>query len=219
VCRAFDLPLDDVAAPSPLGENGGRGPGPPPAASGGAAGRGLTSTAVNLRHFVAEGREADRWYDYDWPRLCLDFGGWGKMNALDVLKKYFPTGTTEGDRNILPDVFILPAQLADVISAGIGNPRLMVGNKGVGKTAILDHLLRVSKNQKIPALLLLSDDFDLTKMSDSKDIGTLKRKMYESLVEAIGVHLGKGVSGLVDGPRRPAPQARCGEGCREGRHR
>lgn len=123
----------------------------------------------------------------------------GKMSHLDVLLKYFPTGTAEGERSVLEQAFIMPEQMADIISAPVGSPRLMVGSKGIGKSAILQQLLRSCGEAQIPAMLLHPDDIDVETVGDAKDIGTLKRRMYQCLLTAMAVRLGQGANGLVSG--------------------
>lgn len=60
--------------------------------------------------------------------------------AMDALKQFFVSGTAEGERSILENVFIMPAQMIDLLSIHQGNPRILVGNKGIGKIVVIDYI-------------------------------------------------------------------------------
>jgi hypothetical protein len=84
----------------------------------------------------------------------------GFMARLDALLKFFSTGTSEGDRTILRRAFIPSWQLADLLSCPSGSPRILVGNKGVGKTAVLEWVHAAATKQRCPVLFLRPDDLD-----------------------------------------------------------
>jgi hypothetical protein len=121
------------------------------------------------------------------------------MSKLDRLIKYFPTGTTEGEKQLFERVFVTPNQLPDVITAPAGSPRVLVGNKGVGKTAILEWLFDATKADGIPAIFVRPDDLDLSQIREASDIGTIKRQMYDRFLDAIAVAVGRDLSGLLTG--------------------
>jgi hypothetical protein len=119
------------------------------------------------------------------------------MRQLDALARYFPTGTSEGEQSILSDVFIVPAQLQDVLAIPEGSPRILVGHKGAGKTAIVDRLALAASAHQIPALVLRPDHLDLSAIGGARDIATIKRVSYECLVAAVAVSVGQRLSGLL----------------------
>ena len=121
------------------------------------------------------------------------------MNNLDTLKKFFPTGTTEGDLPILERVFITPDQLPEVLACPSGSPRILVGNKGVGKTAILEWICASSRRKQIPSLLIRPDDLDTSSLKGISDIATIKRSMYECFLAAVGDSIGDSLSGYLIG--------------------
>lgn len=121
------------------------------------------------------------------------------MSRLDTLLTFFPTGTAEGDRHILDRAFVAPNQLAEVLSCPSGSPRVLAGNKGIGKTALLEWLHAAAVKEKIPVLFLRPDDLDTSAAKEASDIGTLKREMYHALLSGVAGALGSHVSGLMSG--------------------
>lgn len=121
------------------------------------------------------------------------------MANLDLLLKYFPTGTTEGEKQLFDRVFVTPEQLPEVLTAPAGSPRVLVGNKGIGKTAILEWLFNAAKAKEIPALLLRPDDLDVSQLAQASDVATIKRQMYDCFLDAIAVAIGRTLSGLLTG--------------------
>lgn len=121
------------------------------------------------------------------------------MARLDAVLRYFATGTAEGDRPFLDNVFVTSPQLVDVLSCPPGTPRILVGNKGVGKTALLEWLYTTAAKQDIPALFLRPDDLDTTIVKDAADLGTLKGAMYRCILQAVAGAIGSRLSGLLTG--------------------
>lgn len=121
------------------------------------------------------------------------------MTKMDTLLKYFPTGTTEGDRLLLDRIYITTEQLPEVLTAPSGSPRLLVGNKGVGKTAILEWIFSAAKKKKIPSIFLRPDDLDLSKIASVSDVASIKRGMYECFMDAVATAIGQKLKGLLHG--------------------
>jgi len=122
------------------------------------------------------------------------------MNPLDSLLNFVPTGTTEGERIILKEAFTIPEQMTAILSAPVGSPRILVGSKGVGKTAILEGLESAAKAQSIPALLIRPDDLNIDPIAAATDVSTIKRVMHDCLVRAIATQIGRQLKGLLVGP-------------------
>lgn len=121
------------------------------------------------------------------------------MSNVDYLKKYFHTGTAEGDRSFLDKAFVSPEQLAEILSIAPGTMHILVGNKGTGKTAILEWLNKVSNHRNLPTLLLRPDDLNTQALASVTDIGGLKRGFYESLLNAIASTIGTRLKGFLKG--------------------
>ena len=122
------------------------------------------------------------------------------MNSLNTLLGYFPTGTAEGDRQFLNRAFITPKQLISILEIPPGSPRILAGNKGVGKTAVLEWLFSAARKQKIPVLLIRPDDLDTSPISGATDIGSIKRGMFDCLLSAVSTLIGIRLRGFLRGP-------------------
>ena len=117
--------------------------------------------------------------------------------SLTTLQRYFPTGTTEGEKQILDDVFVTPNQFGAILGAPIGNPRILVGRKGVGKTAIIERLQSIYSQVEVPGLLIRPDDIDTSNLENRTDIGSLKRDIYNSLISSIAAKIGSTLRGCL----------------------
>ena len=138
------------------------------------------------------------------------------MSNVESLKKYFHTGTAEGDRAFLDRAYISHEQLADILSIEEGTLRILVGNKGTGKTAILEWLNKVANNRNLPTLLLRPDDLDTRSIGAVTDIASLKRGFYESLVNAIAVSIGSRLKGYLKGDAATLYNAAMAKGAHDG---
>lgn len=122
------------------------------------------------------------------------------MDPLQHLLRYFPSGTAEGEKQILNEVFVSPYQLGEILSAPVGNPRILLGRKGVGKTAILERLHSIYSSLDVPSLLIRPDDIDLSSFEGKMDVASLKRGAYSAILEAIANKIGSDLKGFLTGP-------------------
>lgn len=121
------------------------------------------------------------------------------MSHLDALLKYVRTGTTEGDKAFLRDVYVASEQLPSLVGIEPGGMRILVGNKGVGKSAIVELLSEVSRNRSLPCLLLRPDNLDTRDLPNTQDVGALKRHFFETLLTSISAQIGSQLRGLLTG--------------------
>ncbi len=121
------------------------------------------------------------------------------VNALEELENWFPSGTAEGERAILESVFVYMDELRRVLAPKPGNPLLLVGRKGTGKSAIIEFALKLLKLEQVPAVVLQPTDFITSDLSDADAMGDLKRKFYEILISAVASKLSENVSGILTG--------------------
>ena len=75
----------------------------------------------------------------------------------------------------------------------------MVGNKGVGKSAVVEWIDKVAKSKKLPCLLIRPDNISSKDTPTSLDIGSLKRFYYEVLLRTIGAQIGSQLKGMLTG--------------------
>ncbi|GAA0778035.1 hypothetical protein GCM10009108_14410 [Castellaniella ginsengisoli] len=116
---------------------------------------------------------------------------------MNVLVKYFPTGTTEGERHILRKAFVQLDEYAEIISPPPCSPRILVGKKGSGKSAIIDFSMAVFKHTGVPAIQLKPLDLDLGAIPETASVGEVTRIAFLELSRAIARTLGTSVSGLL----------------------
>ncbi|QTN31672.1 ATP-binding protein [Akkermansiaceae bacterium] len=121
--------------------------------------------------------------------------------SLSHLLKYFPTGYDRGEKQILNEVFVAPHQLASILGAPSGNPRILVGRKGVGKTALLEHLSSVYEEAGVPVLFIRPEDIDTDQIGDKTDIASLKKCIYDSIISSIASKIGVGLKGMLSGDK------------------
>lgn len=120
------------------------------------------------------------------------------MDNLQILLTYFGAGTAETELNFLDKAFVTNDDYLEIITMSPANPRLLVGKKGSGKSAFLRFFQKQMSEGGIPILMLRPKDIALD-ISDTTDtsLGCLTRIAEQALLKAIGVQLGKNISGLV----------------------
>lgn len=121
------------------------------------------------------------------------------MSKLDYLLKYVRTGTAEGDRSFLGDIFIAPSQFTQLCAIEPGGMRVLVGNKGIGKSAVVEWIDKVAKTKKLPCLLIRPDNISSKDIPTSPDIGSLKRYYYEVLLRTVAAQIGSQLKGMLKG--------------------
>lgn len=119
---------------------------------------------------------------------------------LDNLLPYVRTGTAESDRKMLDHLFIKPAQFDQLCAIEPGGMRLLTGTKGIGKSAVVEWLAKISKKQNLPCLLIRPDNIVGSATPAVKDIGSLKSYYYEILVRTIAAQIGSQLKGFLTGP-------------------
>lgn len=120
------------------------------------------------------------------------------QDRLSVLQRYFSIGSAESEFGI-PGVYLPPSQFEDVLAAPSGNPRFLVGPKGIGKTALLEHVKRITSEHHIPAIKITPSDIDLTGIHDLGSTAEYRRALLNSLSCAVAEHIGSHLQGLLTG--------------------
>lgn len=119
-------------------------------------------------------------------------------NNLDTLLEYFPAGATESERHILPRVFVYWDQYAELLTPPPTAPRLLIGKKGTGKTAVIDYYVNLLGELKLPALIVRPMDIDVSRFPDEGALGETTRVALGALSRAVAQRLGQSLSGLLD---------------------
>jgi hypothetical protein len=121
------------------------------------------------------------------------------MSNLTHLLRYVRSGTAEGDRQFLAETFVSPTQFGQLCAIEPGSMRLLVGNKGIGKSAIVEWIDRVAKRRNLPAVLLRPDNLISTDQPTALDIGTLKSHYYDKLLRTVAATIGSTLKSLLVG--------------------
>ena len=116
---------------------------------------------------------------------------------LDILQSYFLSGTAEGERTILDKVFIFADEFKKIISPPPGNPILLVGNKGSGKSALIEFAFRMIKSQNTPCVLLTPFDIDTSTVTSGASTGDMVRAFYDIILISIAKKLSEEDTGWL----------------------
>lgn len=121
------------------------------------------------------------------------------MALLDNLLKYVRSGTAEGDRLFLGETFVSPSQFEQLCAIEPGSMRLLIGNKGIGKSAVVEWIAKVAGNRKLPCLLIRPDNIVTNSQPSSFDIGSLKAYYHDVLLRTIASKIGSDLKGFLKG--------------------
>jgi hypothetical protein len=121
------------------------------------------------------------------------------MAYLNYLLKYVRSGTAEGDRQFLGEIFIAPDQFAQLCAIEPGGLRLLVGDKGIGKSALVEWIHKVATAKKLPCLLIRPDDIATKDIPSSSDIASLKRYYYDVVLRTVAGQIGRHLKGFLTG--------------------
>ncbi len=114
-----------------------------------------------------------------------------------ALLRYFNAGTAEGEQSILLETFVNFDGYADMVTPEPFNPRLLVGKKGCGKSAVVHFFAAVCEEHGLPALLLRPMDIDLSAAKDDAPVGETTRLAYDALLRAVAEKMGSLREGLL----------------------
>ncbi len=119
------------------------------------------------------------------------------MSFLPRLLPYVRSGTTEGDLPYLKEVFVTPSQLADICGIEPGSLRVLVANKGAGKSALVEWLKKAAVEAKMPCVLVRPDELVDTGSPTATDLSTLKGFFYEKLLRTVAAEIGSQIGGYL----------------------
>jgi len=119
------------------------------------------------------------------------------MQSFKALSPYFTSGTAESETPIIDAAYVSTEGVVDIINPPAGNPRLLVGKKGSGKSIVLRYFRNRLTEAGIPVLLLHPSDLDGTRLPSDKSLGSLIRFYKDEIVTSIAAHLGRGLKGFL----------------------
>lgn len=137
------------------------------------------------------------------------------MSNLSRLIDYFPAGATEGERHILSRVFVYWETYAALLTPPPTSPRLLIGKKGSGKTAIIDYYSSVLSEAGLPVLVVRPMDIDVSAFQEGAALGESTRVALAALSRAIAQRLGSTLGGLLDERSTLLYRAAVEEGARD----
>lgn len=117
---------------------------------------------------------------------------------MDALLEFFPTGTAEGEQLILERAFVQAEEYVDLMAPPPLSPRLLVGKKGSGKSALVYFYQRLLTTADVPSLLLRPMDIDIKDLPDTAAVGQVTALAYASLVSAVAAKLGQRLKGMLN---------------------
>jgi hypothetical protein len=119
------------------------------------------------------------------------------VGYLKKLVEYCPTGTAEGEKSIRADVFVQFPEFIDLIVPPANSPLILLGQKGSGKSLLVDFSIDVLKAKKIPSIKLRPVDLNIDAIPDNASIAQAHRDSYAVLVKACASAMGEQLSGLL----------------------
>lgn len=121
------------------------------------------------------------------------------MNRLESLQYFTPTGTAEGEKHILDQVFVEQANFDKLVIPKPMSPIILVGKKGTGKSAILDAVSVASLNLGVPVARISPRDIRLVNADDDGSVATLTNAAFRGIIGAIVSEMASSIKGLVHG--------------------
>lgn len=116
---------------------------------------------------------------------------------LNDLKKYFFAATAESEKNFLDDVFVTSADFKNIIEPIPGAMCVLVGNKGSGKSAILERLVNRGLSRKIPVIRITPSDLTQLDFDENTSPAKIINSVKESVINYMAIECGKNLSGLL----------------------
>lgn len=117
--------------------------------------------------------------------------------SLESLQYYCPSGTAEGEKHILREIFVQPDDFTRLLVPPPSNPRLLVGKKGTGKTFLVDFANELFTRAGIPCCSVEPSSLGLAQLGPQPSSAEIKGGAFAALVCAVAVALGKRLRGLV----------------------
>ncbi|MFQ3037751.1 P-loop ATPase, Sll1717 family [Neisseria cinerea] len=107
------------------------------------------------------------------------------MDNLEYLKPYVLTGTAEGDKGFLNNLFIMPENLSNIIALPSGMS-ILIGHKGIGKSALMNQLYQGNQFAGVHSIFMKPDSIaKKISISGNNSLAELKSTFFDALIESI----------------------------------
>jgi len=116
--------------------------------------------------------------------------------GLVIFKKYFGEGTAETEKDFLEKAFLPFDRYLEIIDVPSFAPRLIVGKKGSGKSALVKYIQYQMENAGLPALLIGPKDIATGNIGNMSSLGNLTREYENALLKTIAIKIGEDESGI-----------------------
>ncbi len=122
------------------------------------------------------------------------------MNNLKELSNYC-IGTAESEEGLgcVDKIFVEPRAMDDIMSMCPGSPKLLVGNKGNGKTLIMTELRNRLERQGLEVLYATPSDIIGGDTPNGEEPAVLRDFYFRALVCGVASRLGAKLRGFVSG--------------------
>ena len=118
------------------------------------------------------------------------------MDIKTLADRCVGTAESEVGAGYIDSIFYDSGTMKDVLDMIPGSPKLLIGNKGTGKTVLFKKLESLFQAHKIPALYITPSNI-LETDPTSETPAVLKAFYYRHLVKAVAISLAKNLKGLL----------------------
>lgn len=122
-------------------------------------------------------------------------------------------GTAEAEfgGGYIDSIFYDSGVIGDVLDMVSGSPKLLIGNKGAGKTVLFKRLEILFKQKGIPALYLTPSDI-ISEEPVSETPAVLKAFYFKNLIKSVAICLAKNLNGLLSEDEKKLEQVAINSG-------
>lgn len=114
-----------------------------------------------------------------------------------ILTKYFSTSDAEAENEIFDKIYVNTNEFNNLVEFNPQTIRILVGNKGCGKSAIIEHILRTKDNDLEKSIRIEPQDFIISDFSNDTSSAVIKNKILPLIIKELCAKIGKGYKGLL----------------------
>lgn len=114
-----------------------------------------------------------------------------------ILKKYFSTSDAEVEKEIFDKIYVTLSEINSIIDFNSQTIRILVGNKGCGKSAIIEHILRTKCDEFEKSIRLEPNDFIVSDFPSGTSCAVIKNTVTPKIIRELCAKIGKEYKGLL----------------------